>query len=226
MMLDKILILDDKLENQDYSSFQALSLLSEEQRKYIEYFEETLSLWCPIDNGDDVKLLKDFSCYKFILIHYSFNDPIIGEELMGSLINKLSETSRVVLFSGNRLESEIPIEKRFDEKESKHSHFEIRRVQYFNNLNNFIDSFLLNKVFQIRYLYNPYINPKKDKAYKLLEIIKINLEESIQSAIESDSFNELLSLFGYEKNSEISNRFSKMTDDDFIENIEDLIENN
>ena len=140
---------------------------------------------------------------------------------------KLSKTSKVVLFSGGKQESSIPLEKIIDESDSKKIRFyEIKREQYFNNLKNFIDSFLLSGQYQIKYLYNPYLNPKKDKAYSLFEIIKTDLEESIQSAIESNSFNELLSLYEYKNTSEISSRFLKMTDDEFVENLEDFIENN
>ncbi|MBK8626362.1 MAG: hypothetical protein IPN86_12610 [Saprospiraceae bacterium] len=114
-----------------------------------------------------------------------------------------------------------------DEKISKDSScYEILRRQYYNNLKNFVDSYLVTGKYQIKYLYNPYINPKKDKAYTMLEKIKTDLEESIRSAIESNSFNELLSLYGYKNTSEISNRFLKMTDDEFVENLEDFIENN
>ena len=80
--------------------------------------------------------------------------------------------------------------------------------------------------FKIKYLYNPYINPKKEKAYALLEIIRTDLEESIHCAIESNSFTELISMYGYKNIFEIKNRFLKMSDDELIENLEDFIENN
>jgi hypothetical protein len=48
----------------------------------------------------------------------------------------------------------------------------------------------------------------------------------ILNAIESNSFNELLTLYGYVKTSESLIRFSKMNDDEFIENLEDFIESN
>ena len=60
----------------------------------------------------------------------------------------------------------------------------------------------------------------------MFEIIKTDLEESIHNAIESNSFNELLTLYGYIKSPEILSRFSKMNDDEFIENLEDFIETN
>lgn len=226
MTSDKILILDDKPRNEDHSSFQAISQLNERQKMLVDYYETSNTLWTLIDNGDDVKLLKDFSPYKFVFIHYSFNDPIVGENVMTNLIDSLSTSSKVVLFSGNRIESETPVIRKLSDDISEYSHFEIRRSQYCNNLKRFIDSLLFSKEYQIKYLYNPYISPQKDKAYALFEIIKTDLEESIQNAIESNSFVELLSLYGYKNTSEISSRFLKMNDEEFIENIEDFIENN
>ncbi len=227
MTLDKILILDDKAPGEDFSTSQALSKLTVGERSLVEYYENTETLWIESHNDDDIDLMKDFSNYPFIFIHDSFENPLVRDGLKAVLFEKLSKTSKVVLFSGSRTESEIPVERIYDEQISKDtSCYEILRRQYFNNLKNFIDSYLVTRGYEIKYLYNPYINPKKDKAYTLLEIIKTDLEESIQSAIESNSFNELLSLYGYKNTSEISNRFSKMTDDAFVENLEDFIENN
>jgi len=227
MTLDKILILDDKAPDEDFSTSQALSKLTVGERSLVEYYENTETLWVESHNVDDIDLMKDFSNYPFIFIHDSFENPLVRDGLKAVLFEKLSKTSKVVLFSGSRTESEIPVERIYDEQISKDtSCYEILRRQYFNNLKNFIDSYLVTRGYQIKYLYNPYINPKKDKAYTLLEVIKTDLEESIQSAIESNSFNELLSLYGYKNTSEISNRFSKMTDDAFVENLEDFIENN
>lgn len=227
MTLDKILILDDKAPGEDFSTSQALSKLTVGERSLVEYYENTETLWVESHNDDDIDLMNDFSNYPFIFIHDSFENPLVRDGLKAVLFEKLSKTSKVVLFSGSRTESEIPVERIYDEQISKDtSCYEILRRQYFNNLKNFIDSYLVTRGYQIKYLYNPYINPKKDKAYTLLEIIKTDLEESIQSAIESNSFNELLSLYGYKNTSEISNRFSKMTDDAFVENLEDFIENN
>lgn len=226
-MLDKILILDDKAYSEDFSTSKVLSNLTVVGLSLVEYYENTESLWLASDNEDDINLMRDFSNYSFIFIHDSFENPLVRDGLKAVLFEKLSRTSKVVLFSGSRAESEIPIERIYDEKISKDTFcYEILRRQYFNNLQNFIDSYLVSGKYQIKYLYNPYINPKKDKAYTLLENIKTDLEESIESAIESNSFNELLSMYGYENNSEISNRFLNMTDDSFVENLEDFIENN
>jgi hypothetical protein len=225
-MQNRLLILDDKELNQDYSSKKAISLLDEHKKSKIDFYDSPVSLWVEKENGDNIELVQDFSLYRFIFIHYSFNDPILDGGLMQILIDVLSETSKVVLFSGERQEHEIPQEKLFSESESQYSYFEIRRSQYFYNLENFIDSYLTFGQYQIKYLYNPYINPKKDKAYALFEIIKADLEESIHNAIESNSFNELLTLYGYINTSENLSRFLKMTDDEFIETLEDFIETN
>jgi hypothetical protein len=227
MTLDKIIIIDDKSISQSHSSIELVSKIDEIKSQFIEYYESTIELWSQNASEDDIILLKDFSVNPFIFIHDSFDNPLVQDGLQSDLIGKLSKTSNVVLFSGCKQESSMPLEKIIDESDSKKIRFyEIKREQYFNNLKNFIDSFLISGQYQIKYLYNPYLNPKKDKAYSLLEIIKTDLEESIQSAIESNSFNELLSLYEYKNTSEISSRFLKMTDDEFVENLEDFIENN
>jgi len=227
MTLNKIIIIDDKALGQSHSSIEAISRLDNIRSGYLEYHDSTINLWAQNELEDDIKLLKDFSAYPFVLIHDSFNNPLIQDGLKPVLIEKLSKTTKVVLFSGGKAESDSPNEKVFDESISQHSkYFEIRREQYFNNLKNFIDSYIVNGSYQLKYLYNSYINPKKEKAYTLLENIKAALEESILSAVESNSFNELLSLYGYIMTLEISKRFMSMTDDEFIETLEDFIENN
>lgn len=223
----KVLILDDKAHGEDFSTSQLLFILTFDERYLVEYYEKTETLWVESDNSDDIDLMKDFSNYPFVFIHDSFDNPLVRDGLKAILFEKLSKTSKVVLFSGSKIESESPIERIYDEQISKNtSCYEILRRQYFNNFKNFIDSYLLTGKYQIKYLYNPYINPKKDKAYSLLESIKTDLEESIQNAVESNSFKELLSLYGYNSTTDISSRFLKMTDDDFIEHMEDFIENN
>ena len=227
MTLDKILILDDKARGEDFSTLQAMFGLTDSERLLIEYYENTETLWVESNNGDDIDLVKGFSNYPFIFIHDSFENPLVKDGLKAVLFEKLSKTSKVVLFSGSRIESETPIERIYDEQISKDTFcYEILRRQYFNNLKNFIDSYLISGTYQIKYLYNSYINPKRDKAYTLLETVKTELEESIQNAIESKSFNELLSLCGYKNSTEISKRFLEMTDDSFVESLEDLIERN
>ncbi len=226
MMQVKILILDDKASGDDFSTSQALSKLSHRERSLIDNYENTESLWAESSDNDDIELLTDFSNYPFIFIHDSFENSLLRDGLKPVLFEKLSKTSKVVLFSGSRSESEVPVERIYDEQISKHtSCYEILRRQYFNNLKNFINSYFVIGEFKIKYLYNPYISPTKDKAYILLQIIKTKLEESVQCAIESNSFNDLISLYGYEESFKISERFSKMTDDEIIERLEDLIEN-
>ncbi len=227
MTLDKILILDDKAPSEDFSTSQLLSHLAVGERLLVDYYESTETLWLESNKEDDIILMKDFSNYPFILIHDSFENPLIRDGLKAVLFEKLTKTSKVILFSGSITESELPIERIYDNQISKDTFcYEILRRQFFNNLKTFIESYLISGEYQIKYLYNSYINPKKDKAYALFEIIKTDLEESLQNAIESNSFIELLSLYGYINISEISNRFLKMNDDEFIENLEDFIENN
>jgi hypothetical protein len=225
MTLLKLLILDDKLHNEDFSTSQLLSNLTVEERLVVEYYESAEKLWKESNNEDDIFLVKDFSNYPFVFVHDSFDNPIIRDGLKAVIFEKLIKTSKVVIFSGSKTESEFPVSRIYDERIAKHTYcYEILRRQYFNNFKNFIFSYFLFGQYRIKYLYNPYINPKKDKAYELFELIKVDLEESIQNAIGSNSFNELLSLYGYSNTSIISGRFLKMNDDEFIENLEDLIE--
>jgi hypothetical protein len=186
-----------------------------------------MDLWAQNEHGDDLILLKDFKAYPFVFIHDSFDNPLIQDGLKPILIEKLSKTSKVVLFSGGKAESNFPIEKIYDEDISKYSkYFEVRRDQYFHNLNNFLDSYIVSGNYEIKYLYNPFINPKKDKGYKLLDLIKLALEDSVQNAVDSNSFDALLTLFKCENRQKIKDRFLRMTDDEFVENLEDYIENN
>jgi hypothetical protein len=225
MTLDKILILDDKSTREDFSSMQVLLSLSDMQRCVVDYYEVTDSLWIESTDGDDIVLLRDFSIYAFIFIHDSFENSLVKDGLKAILFEKLTLTSQVILFSGSRRENESPVKRIYDEKISKAVCFEILRRQYFSNLKNFIDSYLLNGKYHIKYLYNPHLLPKKEKAYLLFDKIKIALEESIQFAVDSDSFSELLTLYGYDSVAAV-HRFSLMTEDVFIEKLEDLIEGN
>lgn len=225
-MLVKILILDDKADSEDFSTSLAITQLMVSERPLVDYYENTETLWVESSIDDDIILMKDFSNYAFIFIHDSFENSLVRDGLKAILFEKLNKTSKVVLFSGSKTESEIPVERIYDEQISKHTTcYEILRRQYFSNLKNFLNSYLVTGEYQIKYLYNPYINPKKDQAYTLLETIKSDLEKSIQFAVEANAFNKLLSLYGYKNTSEISNRFLRLTDDEFIETLEDFIEN-
>ena len=134
MMSDKILILDDKGQSEDFNTAKALSQLTVSERQLVDYFETAETLWVESDNGDDIDLMKDFSNYAFIFLHDSFDNPLVKDGLKVILFEKLSKTSKIVLFSGSRMECEIPIERIYDEQISKDTLcYEILRRQYFNN---------------------------------------------------------------------------------------------
>ena len=142
MTLNKIIILDDKAPSEDFSTSQLLSNLTVEERLLVEYYESTETLWLEINKEDDIVLMKDFSNYPFIFIHDSFENPLIKDGLKAVLFEKLTKTSKVVLFSGSRTESELPVERIYDDKISKDTFcYEILRRQYFNNFKNFIVSY-------------------------------------------------------------------------------------
>lgn len=226
-MSDRILILDDKPLKEDFSSLRILSSLNEQQRELIDYYENTEVLWLEADIGDDIVLMKDFSPYPFVFIHDSFDDRLVKDGLKAVIIEKLSVTSNVVLFSGSKNENSSPVRILFDKGISTSSGcYEILRRQYYYNLSRFLDSYILTGKFDIVYLYNEYVNPKKDLGYGLLKKIISELEFSTSRAVNSDSFRALLTLYGYAGIDLIINRFASMNDDDFIENLEDLIESN
>ncbi|MBK8626361.1 MAG: hypothetical protein IPN86_12605 [Saprospiraceae bacterium] len=111
MTLNKIIILDDKAHSEDFSTSQVLSKLTVIEQSFVEYYENTERLWLERDNDDDIDLMKDFSNYPFIFIHDSFENPLVRDGLKAVLLEKLSKTSKVVLFSGSRTESENPVER-------------------------------------------------------------------------------------------------------------------
>lgn len=227
MLNNKILIIDDKPVSEDFSTINLLKTLNSDERILIDYFEDSNLLWKESKDGDDIELLMDFGKYSVIFIHDSYENPLVNEGLKAILIEKLSITSLVVLFSGSRDESEVPIKKVYDKQISKEALcYELLRRQYYKNFKNFINGFLLTEEYQIKYLYNSYINPLKDKAYVLLEMVRIDLEESVKFATESEEFKKLLILYDYKDLDEIIERFSQMDDDEFIEKLEDLIETN
>lgn len=225
MMLNKILILDDKADYEDFSTTRMITLLNEEQKLLIDYYRDSVALWSVVENGDDVQLIKDFNLYEYVFIHDSFDSPLIDGGLMPVLIKKLSLTSNVVLFSGGKQESNIPKKNFVDESiELGVWYYEILRRQYFNNLPNFLNSWIFMGSWDIKYLYDQYRNPKRERCYELFDQFKVKFEESHLSAIDSKPFQDLFALLGENNIDSIRQRYISLSDDEIIENMEDLIE--
>jgi hypothetical protein len=82
--------------------------------------------------------MRDFANYPFIFIHDSFEDSLIKDGLKAVLFEKLTKTSKVILFSGSKVESEFPVERIYDDQISKNTFcYEILRRQYFHNFKKF-----------------------------------------------------------------------------------------
>ncbi len=200
-MPNRILIVDDKKKNEDFSSINALGALTSKQKELVDFEATTKLLWKNTNNGDDVELLQDFATYAFIFIHKSFRQLGIHERLLSNLITKLSVTSTIVLITGSHQESSTPIVAWINSLISSNTrYFTILRRQYYYNLGNFVNSKLLNDSFQIDYLYDSNKKPEMDKANALLKAIEVKLEESITVAINDPVFGELLNLLGYNDN--------------------------
>ncbi|OKL39974.1 hypothetical protein [Pontibacter flavimaris] len=226
MMLDRIIIVDDKASSEDYSTYSVLDLLNPEQKERVEYHSDTKYLWKAADNEDEVVLLSSFKNFSYIFIHDSFNDPLLPDGLLPVLIKELSSTSKVVLFSGSKPDSSTPLRTQVDPSIATDIfYYEVLRRQYYTNLSSFIDSFFMFGEFRIKYLYNSDIPPFKDRGYELLHDIMDKLESSTTEAVYSKSFRDLLTLYNYDDIESVSKRFEAMSLDEIIEALEDLVEN-
>jgi len=221
MKADKVLIIDDKLKTEKHNSENAIAQLNDHQRSLIDHFRDVTGFWEQRD--DDVLLHIDFSPYRFIFIHDSYNEPIIQGGLKEVLIQKLSATSTVILFSGTKRESPIG-QKIFAEDIEDVFWYELRRSQYFDRLPKFMDSVAIFGDYKIEYLYNRYSDPKKDKGQELADKVRSLLEVSSQRAAYSETFVQLLQLFGHQYNESILERFSNLSDDRFLSALDRLIQ--
>lgn len=220
MMADKILIVDDKPDTEQRSTERILCSLKEEQRSLVIHVRDIAGCWK--DNGDDVVLLRDFTLFSYVFIHDSFDDPIIIGGLKELLIRKLMATSHVVLFSGEKDESAVPRMGR-SLSEGNIFWYELRRDQYVKNLGRFIESSFFFGEYKVKYLYDRYSSPLRDKAEDLIIKLRGLLEDSVLAAARSAAFRDLLDLLGYSEAEKIIARFSIMSDGEFSSALENLI---
>jgi hypothetical protein len=203
-MSDKIMIIDDKPITEDYSSRILKETFGQEHLGPVDFYFTYEQLWVIDDSDLSVQLLMDFNKYQFVFIHASQNNDsfLLPVKFKNRIITEISKNSKVVLFSGQRPESKTIMETQLEttDKTAKPVYyFEIKREQYFKNMSNFIDSKIILDNFQLKFLYNPMLKPKREKGYMFLEKIKRDLETSVEKAIESESFKELVSLCGKEE---------------------------
>lgn len=227
--MKRVLIIDDKDSSETHSSTELISTLSTDQRSLVHLETTVKSLWNLNENRDQILSLDfDPSKYNYIFLHQSINDPILNNPDL--LINRLPKSCLLILFSGGRSESLTCS----SDNGYNHSwteigkHYEIRRSIYFNNLPKFLDSYLELGEFMVQALYDSNFNPSKERALVLVNEIMVLLEDSVQNAINSKEFDELLSFCGYSANGEkekIKANYLTFDDGEFIEAIEDLSAN-
>lgn len=197
----KVLIIDDKPENEDRSSISLLHRLTSDQRQLVDLVSNIKSLWLLNQNQDEIVELKvNLEKYYFILLHQSINDPTVSEPI-NLLQPILPKDTRLILFSGKRRSDLKAIDTagvyNFTQN-PKQLHYEIRRSVFFDNFPNFLNSYLVSGVYRIEALYDHNFNVKKEKASILFHSLTMLLEESELQTIESKEFEEFFHLAGYQ----------------------------
>lgn len=224
--MKRVLIIDDKDGSGNQSSIELITTLSAKQRSLVHLETSVKNLWRLNEDRDQIlSMYFDTKNYHYIFLHQSYDDPILNNP--GLLIDHLPKSCLLTLFSGQRSES---LTHRSDDG-YQHSwaeigkYYEIRRSIYFNNLSKFLNSYIELGEFMVQALYDSNFNPTKERAFVLMNKIKVLLEDSLQNATNSKEFDELLSLCGYSANCEkekIKANYLAFDDVEFIEAIEDL----
>jgi hypothetical protein len=222
MKPDKILIIDDRSTPTSYNPEDEINNLDEKYRSLIVLHKDknTGNLW--LEEQDDVQLTQDFSAYSFIFMHDSHNDPLMQIGLKLILIQKLSATSTVVLFSGGKKEYNRPPEAKTSSDIPGTSWYELKREQFFDNLSKFMESFGIFGEYRLNYLYDRYSAPKTDMKTILAGQIRDHLENSLSEAIHSKEFQELLKLSDYSDIEHIKTRLSQGSEDAFTSALDQL----
>lgn len=222
---DRILILDDKPLHEDLSTFELISRLNSEQRSFIDHYSTVKNLWSVETNRERITLLADFSKYSHVFIHDSFDEITFDDVIKPLVLEQISKATTVVLFSGSKQDSGMPLKIEFDNQIFPGVYvYEILRRNYHKGFENFLNSKILLGAFDLRYLYNSELSPRRAKARHLFETIRRRMENSLETAINSKEFRELL-LLNHEENQipSILENCSKMNDDEYLEAIEQYI---
>ncbi len=214
MKADKILIIDDRPSSAPHNPEDEINNLDEKYRSLIVLHKDrnTRSLW--LEDQEDVRLLQDFSVYSFVFIHDSHNDPLLQTGLKLILIQRLSVTSTVILFSGGKEECSRPEPKTSSDIPGT-SWYELKREQFFDNLSKFMESVSIFDEYRLNYLYDRYSTPRADLKNILAGRIRDHLENSLSEAIHSKEFQELLKLSHYSDIETIQAKLSQGSEEAF-----------
>ncbi|WP_442588891.1 hypothetical protein ACSBL2_22925 [Pedobacter sp. AW31-3R] len=217
----KILIIDDKDHSVSESSTKLISKLEESHRKFLTLRADIEGLWGANEQGDDVILLHDFRQYEYVFIHDSFNEPLILASLKESFINQVSFQTQLVFFSGSRSRSRTPKQERLRNINPDVSYYAINRSQYFENMNNFLDSAILGRQ-DIIHLYDKSNPIRSVVQEELKKAIMVDLEESIEKAARGVNMEKLLEFLKITDISGYVETFAKKDDIDFIRSLDML----
>lgn len=224
-MTKKILVIDDKNANEDFSMMKAVNNLTTDESKLVDFSVSPKLFWT--FNGEyEIKLLTDFKNYFAVFIHDSHEDALINEQVKPLVITEINKTCEVIFFSGAKPEISRPNKQVFDKNISLDSlYHEINRKQLFLNFQQFIQTEIRLGNYDLRVLYDSSFNPQRSKANSLWDAVKVKLEVSLVYAVESKEYDELLNLFKIgSKKAQVINNCLTLDDDEFIDLNETLIE--
>lgn len=196
----KVLIIDDKAENQHLSSISLIQRLTPDQKRLVDLETNTKELWMLNKNQDEIiELKEDFEQYGFIVLHQSYDDPTVSEPI-GLLMPAMPKNTKLILFSGERRVDLEAVDTKgiynFPQN-TLQIHYEIRRSVLYENFSNFLNTYLVSGVYRIEALYDRNFNVKKEKALILFRNLTMLLEESELQTIESKDFKDFFMLAGY-----------------------------
>ncbi len=201
--IKRIIIVDDKAEDQKYSSLSLMSRLTSDQIDLVNVIASTKDLWVfDAIKNEIVKLKINFERIDFLFIHQSFDNPVIDEPIK-RLMPLIPESAKIVLFSGGgRADLQlIDSEKLYDFTQNPiQMHYEIRRSIWYQNFPNFLNSFLQSGKFRIEALYDASFNVVKEKAVQIFIKLEDYLKSSEYALVNSKEFEDFFLMAGYATN--------------------------
>ncbi len=197
--LKPILLIDDKKEGLNRGEV-FLNELSFDLKGLVDFHIDISKIIKIIDEWD-VEILFDPNKYIAVLLHHSYNDPLLNESQLSCLRDKLKSLD-LIIFSGgaqnNVATNQIP------------------RDILFTYLNPALDAYSKMGVFPTLYLFNRKINrfyPILDEMYQVLE------NEGKNGFLSHKSFKLYISVCGWDFNSVQQNYKERFTEEQIADKI-------
>ena len=224
MKTKKILLIDDKNRDADFNGYTFMESLKEDQKRNVDFYESINELISTNAQEDELKIKFDLNLYEYILIHDSFDDPLLKSGLKFLFIEQCYFAKvKVICFSASKTESNNPEEVPIS-KESLINNFIISRKQLYLNLANFIDFCKFSNIWNLEILYDSNYNFKRKAALILKEVFLQKLESSNEEAISGAEFDSLIELSGLSsKKQAIKDYYLKKEYPDIVNSLEELI---